>query len=108
MSKYVHHHAFLRLNQQNNLDPQVIYQSDDLDILKGKIKSGMGVGFLAELAINPDDNFVTLDLTDNNQPQFLISLVYRNSSILPSIMENLFELIRQVVASDEIKKVQKD
>lgn len=106
--QYVHHHAFLRLSQQNNLDPQVIYQSDDLDILKGMIKSGMGVGFLAELAINSDDNLVTLDLTDNNQPQFLISLVYRNSSILPPIMEKLLELIRQIVTKDEIKKVQKD
>ena len=72
------------------------------------IKSGMGVGFLAELAINSDDNLVTLDLTDNNQPQFLISLVYRNSSILPPIMEKLLELIRQIVTKDEIKKVQKD
>ena len=71
------------------------------------IKSGMGVGFLAELAINPDDNLVTLDLTDNNQPQFLISLVYRNSSILPPIMDKLLELIRQIVTKDEIKKFKK-
>ncbi|MCD1024688.1 LysR family transcriptional regulator [Enterococcus sp. SMC-9] len=106
--QYVHHHAFARLSQSSNTDPKIIYQSDDLDILKGMIKSGMGIGFLAELAVSPDDNLVTIDLSDLTQPQFLISLIHRNSSIVTPIMEELLALIRQVVTEDENKKVQKD
>lgn len=103
--QYVHHRAFTRLIQASNTDPKVIYQSDDLAILKGMIKSGIGIGFLAELAISSDDNLIAIDLADANQPQFLISLLYRNNSISTPIMAELLTLIRQIVVEDENKKL---
>lgn len=98
--RYVHLHAFQQLSASSNFEPNVVYQSDDLQILKSMIKDGVGIGFLAEIAIQPEDNLIALDLTDNHQPRFYISMVQRSAEISTALHKNFTELIRNIFLED--------
>ena len=91
---YVHPTAFKKMAQQAHFDPQIIYQNSNLNILKGMIREQIGIGFLAELAILPEDNLVMIPITDQPQPMFIISLVQRDQVLDSTIRGQLIELIR--------------
>lgn len=80
--------------QQAHFEPQIIYQNSNLNILKGRIREQIGIGFLAELAVSPDDHLVMIPITDEPQPTFMISLVQREQILDSTIRGQLIELIR--------------
>ncbi|MDU6523443.1 MAG: hypothetical protein E6540_05680, partial [Enterococcus sp.] len=81
-----------------------IYQNSNLNILKGMIREQIGIGFLAELAISPEDKLVTIPITDSPQPTFMISLVQREQILDSTIRAQLIELIREFSTNDINKK----
>lgn len=91
---YVHPTAFKKMAQQAHFDPQIIYQNSNLNILKGMIREQIGIGFLAELAISPDDHLVMIPITDQPQPSFIISLVQREQVLNSTLRGQLIDLIR--------------
>lgn len=91
---YVHPTAFKKMAQQAHFEPQIIYQNSNLNILKGMIREQIGIGFLAELAVSPDDHLVMIPITDEPQPTFMISLVQREQILDSTIRGQLIELIR--------------
>ncbi|EPF4493499.1 LysR family transcriptional regulator [Enterococcus hirae] len=78
---YVHPAAFKKLAKQAHIEPKVVYQSNDLAILKSMIRENIGIGFLTEIAIHPEDHLVSIPLSDQLQPHFLISLAKRTQQI---------------------------
>lgn len=94
--RYVHLYAFQQLTATSSFEPHVVYQSDDLQILKSMIKDGVGIGLLAEIAIQPEDNLLAIDLIDDNQPLFYISMVQRSAEISTPLHKSFTELIRRV------------
>ena len=98
--RYVHLYAFQQLTATSGFEPHVVYQSDDLQILKSMIKDGVGIGFLAEIAIQPEDNLLAIDLIDDNQPLFYISMVQRSAEISTPLHKSFTELIRRVFMED--------
>ena len=91
---YVHPTAFKKMAQQAHFEPQIIYQNSNLNILKGMIREQIGIGFLTELAISPEDNLVMIPITDQPQPTFMISLVQREQVLDSTLRGQLIELIR--------------
>lgn len=91
---YVHPTAFKKMAQQAHFEPQIIYQNSNLNILKGMIREQIGIGFLTELAISPEDNLVMIPITDQPQPTFMISLVQRDQVLDSTLRGQLIELIR--------------
>lgn len=91
---YVHPTAFKKMAQQAHFEPQIIYQNSNLNILKGMIREQIGIGFLTELAISPEDNLVMIPITDQPQPTFMISLVQREQVLDSTLRSQLIELIR--------------
>lgn len=91
---YVHPTAFKKMAQQAHFEPQIIYQNSNLNILKGMIREQIGIGFLAELAVSPDDHLVMIPITDEPQPTFMISLVQREQILDSTIRGQLIDLIR--------------
>lgn len=78
---YVHPAAFTKLSKQAHVEPKIVYQSNDLTILKSMIRENIGIGFLTEIAIHPEDNLVSIPLSEEIQPRFLISLAKRAQQI---------------------------
>ena len=58
------------------------------------IREQIGIGFLTELAISPEDNLVMIPITDQPQPTFMISLVQREQVLDSTLRGQLIELIR--------------
>ncbi|MFC4772429.1 LysR family transcriptional regulator [Enterococcus hermanniensis] len=92
---YVHPAAFKMMTQQAHFEPQIIYQNNNLNILKGMIREKIGIGFLAELAVSSEDNLVTIPIIDQPQPTFMISLVQREQVLDTVVRGQLIELIRE-------------
>lgn len=101
---YVHPAAFKKLAKQAHIEPKVVYQSNDLAILKSMIRENIGIGFLTEIAIHPEDHLVSIPLSDQLQPHFLISLAKRTQQIPTSLQENVVEVIQQFMKTQKKNK----
>ncbi len=67
---YVHPAAFTKFSKQTHIEPKIVYQSNDLAILKSMIRENIGIGFLTEIAIHPEDNLVCYPTFGGVQPRF--------------------------------------
>lgn len=101
---YVHPAAFKKLAKQAHIEPKVVYQSNDLSILKSMIRENIGIGFLTEIAIHPEDHLVSIPLSDQLQPHFLISLAKRTQQIPTPLQENVVEVIQQFMKTQKKNK----
>lgn len=101
---YVHPAAFKKLAKQAHIEPKVVYQSNDLAILKSMIRENIGIGFLTEIAIHPEDHLVSIPLSDQLQPHFLISLAKRTQQIPTPLQENVVEAIQQFMKTQKKNK----
>lgn len=101
---YVHPAAFKKLAKQAHIEPKVVYQSNDLAILKSMIRENIGIGFLTEIAIHPEDHLITIPLSDQLQPHFLISLAKRTQQIPTPLQENVVEVIQQFMKTQKKNK----
>lgn len=101
---YVHPAAFKKFAKQAHIEPKVVYQSNDLAILKSMIRENIGIGFLTEIAIHPEDHLVSIPLSDQLQPHFLISLAKRTQQIPTPLQENVVEIIQQFMKTQKKNK----
>ncbi|MBO1102014.1 LysR family transcriptional regulator [Enterococcus hirae] len=101
---YVHPAAFKKLAKQAHIETKVVYQSNDLAILKSMIRENIGIGFLTEIAIHPEDHLVSIPLSDQLQPHFLISLAKRTQQIPTPLQENVVEVIQQFMKTQKKNK----
>lgn len=99
---YIHPKALNKLAKQAGFQPNIVYQNSDLTILKGMIRENIGIGFLAEIAVEEHDQLVILDIEEQNQPLFFISMVKQNNSsrLLVSQCYKLFK--NELLGSVEI------
>lgn len=78
-----------------------MYQSNDLSILKSMIREQVGIGFLTEIAIHPEDQLVVLPLTDAVQPRFLISLVTRTQQLPTDLQQQVVRVINEFIQTQK-------
>lgn len=81
-SNFVHNTAFNRLTRRNHFRPNIVFRSNDTHMLMKVISENVGVGFLANIVDHYIDDVVELQLLDDEQPEFITSIVYRTSHIL--------------------------
>ena len=98
---YVHPTAFTKLSKQAHVEPKIVYQSNDLTILKSMIRENIGIGFLTEIAIHPEDNLVSIPLSEEIQPRFLISLAKRAQQITTPLQEKVIEVIHEFIKTQK-------
>ncbi|GAB5052835.1 LysR family transcriptional regulator [Pediococcus ethanolidurans] len=94
-SSFVHAEALKQLSHANHFRPQIIYKSNDPQVIQGMVEKNVGIGFLAESAItNP--NVVTLELLDDPQPEFYMSLAYRTNHLLSPVQQKVANICLQI------------
>ncbi|SFG27253.1 LysR family transcriptional regulator [Sporolactobacillus nakayamae] len=91
--RFVHSIAFRELTEQAGIKPKLIYQTNDVQIIKGMVACGVGISMLSEAALLPQDPVAVLSLKDQPQPEFLIQLVYRSNHLLTSLQKTTIELL---------------
>lgn len=90
---YIHLNAFRKLSQATFFQPQIIYKSNDLSILKGMIRERVGIGFLTEIAIDKSDDLVYIPISNEPQLNFNVSLVQRKNSLKSTYGKQVFRSI---------------
>lgn len=95
--RFIHSVAFNKMCHANQFRPQIIHRSNDVHILKAMIKENMGISFLTELALPPEKGIKVLDIADSDQPEFLLSIVYRRSHTLTKLQQSLLEILPQKI-----------
>lgn len=87
--------AFDWFVKNTQMQPEVLYRTSDVAMLKKMIKERVGIGFLTEIAVTAEDDLVTIPLTDKNQPEFIISVFNRKNQILESDLLKLKEILTE-------------
>lgn len=90
---FIHEKAFRKMCRLAHIRPKVIYRTNDIHIIKNMVAENLGISFLTELAITPNDRLVNVALADPQQPVFHLSLAARHNEILSPAKEKLWELI---------------
>ncbi len=70
-------------------------------VLIDKEPENVGIGFLAEIAVHPEDHLVCLPLSDEVQPRFLISLAKRTQQIVTPLQEQVVQVIHEFVTAQK-------
>ncbi|WP_265456345.1 LysR family transcriptional regulator [Enterococcus sp. HY326] len=91
---FVHLTGFKKLTKQAGFTPDIVYQTSDLNIIKGMLKEQVGISFLTEIAIQDTDELVTLAIDDYPQPTFMISLVLPHNPVHSPELVKILKLIR--------------
>ncbi|GAY75549.1 malolactic regulator [Sporolactobacillus inulinus] len=93
--RFVHSIAFNQLSRQAQIKPKLIYQTNDVQIIKGMVAKGVGISLLSAAALLPQDPVAVLTLRDQPQPEFLIQLVYRSNHLLTNLQQEMIQLFMQ-------------
>ncbi|KRM21389.1 LysR family transcriptional regulator [Latilactobacillus graminis] len=92
---FVHPVVFKNLSDINQIKPEIIYRTNDVSVLKSMVHENVGIGFLTETSITLADDLVVLDLLDEPQPIFYISLAYRRTHLFSQAQQILLENLEQ-------------
>ncbi|MFB9769842.1 LysR family transcriptional regulator [Lactiplantibacillus modestisalitolerans] len=92
-SNFIHNTAFNRLARRNHFRPHIVFRSNDTHMLMKVISANVGVGFLTTLVDHYLDDVVQLELLDDEQPEFITSIVYRTSHILTPAQKQLLTIL---------------
>lgn len=92
---FVHPIVFKNLSDVNQIKPEIIYRTNDVSVLKSMVHENVGIGFLTETSIIPADDLVVLDLLDEPQPIFYISMARRKTQRLSSKQQALISNLEQ-------------
>jgi len=64
------------------------------------IAENVGVGFLTNVVDHYNDHVVRLELLDDEQPEFITSIVYRTSHILTPSQLQLLTILHSTLETD--------
>lgn len=90
---YIHSNGINQLAHANHFKPNIVYKSKDLNILKGMIREKIGIGFLAQIALDENDQLVQIPIEDASQPTFQVFLVRKNQGHLSETYKKIVEII---------------
>lgn len=90
---FVHANAFKLMCERNDFKPKIIYQTDDVHILKALVKENVGIAFLTDLAVPETEGLTKIDLLDAQQPSFLVSVAYRANYLLNPKQRKLMKVL---------------
>lgn len=96
---FVHPLALQQLAAPGGFKPNIIYTTPDINLLKNMVAQNIGIGFLTSLALTKSDSVVALTLTDDSQPQFLISLAYRQNQAQSPLKKQLLTQLQKGFAT---------
>lgn len=90
---FVHNQAFRMMERLNHIRPRISYKTTDVHVLKAMVAENIGISYLTSLAVIPTNNLVQVPLLDHTNPEFLISCVRRDASVLNESQQTLWDLL---------------
>lgn len=92
---FIHSKALKQLKNRDDVAPQTVFSTPDIEVLKSMVRENVGVGFLTELATANDPSIHTIDIEGTNDLKFSIVLAYRNQA--NPLVQKLVDVLQQPV-----------
>ncbi|MGX5377708.1 LysR family transcriptional regulator [Ligilactobacillus sp. LYQ135] len=91
---YIHNQALTKIAQMGHFHPNVIVQTDNINILKALVSENVGIGLLADIAIVPTEQLHSISINATEFPTFNMSIVYRTNHVLTPNQKELLSILR--------------
>ncbi|MGX6427805.1 LysR family transcriptional regulator [Levilactobacillus yonginensis] len=96
-SSFVHNTAFNKLTRRNHFRPDVVFRASDTHVIMNLVAENVGVTFLTDIVDQHRDDVVRLELLDDEQPEFITSIVSRTSHVLTPAQETVLRIMRETL-----------
>jgi len=93
-SSFVHNSAFNQFTRRNHFRPEVVFRANDTHVIMNLVAQNVGVTFLTATGAQHRDDVVQLELLDDAQPEFIASIVYRDSHVLTPAQQQVLAVLR--------------
>lgn len=94
-NSFVHNTAFNKLTRRNHFRPEVVFRANDTHIIMNLVAENVGITFLTDIVDQHRNDVVRLELLDDEQPEFISSIVYRTSHVLTPVQERVLQILRE-------------
>lgn len=94
-NSFVHNTAFNKLTRRNHFRPEVVFRANDTHIITNLVAENVGITFLTDIVDQHRNDVVRLELLDDEQPEFISSIVYRTSHVLTPVQERVLQILRE-------------
>lgn len=94
---FIHDKVLKLLAQKEHFRPDVIYRTNYVHVLKSMVASNTGIACLTDIAISSSDDFSVLELLDEQQPKFLLSIVTRATQVMTPAKKQLLDILHDTV-----------
>lgn len=101
---FIHDKVLKLLAQKEHFRPDVIYRTNYVHVLKSMVASNTGIACLTDIALSPNDDFSVLDLLDEHQPKFLLSIVTRATQVMTPAKKQLLDILHDTVYHSPLGK----
>ncbi|AYM01574.1 LysR family transcriptional regulator [Levilactobacillus yiduensis] len=99
-SSFVHNTAFNTLTRRNHFRPEVVFRANDTHVIMNLVAANVGVTFLTDIVDQHRQDVVRLELLDDEQPEFISSIVTRTSHVLTPTQEQVLAVLRSTLGDD--------
>ncbi|RXI77597.1 LysR family transcriptional regulator [Levilactobacillus suantsaii] len=90
---FVHNAAFNQLTRRNHFRPTVVYRSNNTHVIMNMVAADVGVTFLTSIAAQQRSDVVRLTLLDDEQPEFITSIVSRTTHVLTPTQQKVLAIL---------------
>lgn len=94
---FVHDTAFNKLTRRNHFRPDVVFRSADTRLIMNLVAENVGITFLTAVVDQHRDDVVRLELLDDEQPEFISSIVYRTAHVLTPAQEQVLAILHHTL-----------
>lgn len=99
--EYLHTSVLEKLLKRDNIEPQKIYYTNEIQTAKSLIAANLGVGIMIKMAVEKMENISTIDLED--KIDFYISISTKNEHYLTEIEKDIVKVIKD--KNEELNKI---
>ncbi|WP_225349212.1 LysR family transcriptional regulator [Fructilactobacillus florum] len=94
---FIHAETFQKLCRLHGVRVNTRYRTQDVELIKQLVAQNVGISFLTETAITPKDQVQTLNIADDDVPNFFVSLARRTKHPLSEEEQRLMQVLQTAI-----------
>lgn len=91
-----HIEAVKSLARKNHFAPKIIFESRDINFLMNMVAENVAITCLTEVATPNRDDIIGIPISDDDQPIFITTLVYRTNHMITNTQQALLAVIDEL------------
>ncbi|AVK64220.1 LysR family transcriptional regulator [Lactobacillus sp. CBA3606] len=98
---YLNKLVFHQLTEQLSIEPQVLFESDNSNLISGLVRENKVLGFVSDITTAPIDGLVKLPINDVQIPSVHINLIRRSHQFPIGLFKEVMDIVEQTFNADQ-------